>query len=105
MPTPDEVFDAAHEAARAAMASGRPIADAADAAIQLVLIDLEAIMCPEDHPGYDDEHVYWQDHDPKDAASLEADPFEWAPEVHEWMAERLSELMARSRWGRVSDRG
>jgi hypothetical protein len=51
----------------------------ADQVTMLIGKDLQAMLHPEDYPGYDPEHKFWRQ-DPE-----EGDVFEWDAETIEWV--------------------
>jgi hypothetical protein len=79
-------------AARRAAASHISPPRKPDAALRVVLEDLHAMLFPEQHPGYDPDHVYWQDHDVNDPS--DRDPFQWSSETIEWVATWLEHCLA-----------
>ena len=61
------------------------IASIADAAVEVLVRDLDAMLFPERYPGHDPEHLYWEDHDP--AEDNAGDPFQWSADIPEWVAD------------------
>lgn len=83
--------DALHDARAAGENRSETGAAAADAAIRVITHDLLAMLNPELYPGYDPQHVYWDDHDPDDPRR---EPFQWSADTIEWVSgwcERLSQ--------------
>jgi hypothetical protein len=86
--TTEELVVKARVVAQAALAQGHPPATAADEAIRVVVTDLQAMLSPEEHPGYDPEHVFWGSHEPGDG-----EVFEWSAETIEWVSEWAARLL------------